>query len=45
MGRFDENAQIGPKYYENVTFAQIDDLIAGLKNAPSAHENQLQSAI
>ena len=34
--------QIGPKYYENVTFAQIDDLIAGLKNTPSEVENPAQ---
>lgn len=34
--------QIGPKYYENVTFAQMDALIEGLKTAPSEVENPAQ---
>ena len=34
--------QIGPKYYENVTFAQMDALIDGLKTAPSEVENPAQ---
>lgn len=37
--------QIGPKYYENVTFAQIDNLIEGLKSAPSEVASPAQSKL
>ena len=37
--------QVGPKYYENVTMAQMDSLIDGLKTAPSEVASPAQSRL